>query len=156
MANVLIFAYGSNMDLAQMKERCPNSDLASFVAEARGWKLRFPRESERRKGGVGSIEKLDRSSVWGVVFSVNERDLGRLDRREGVLIGSYTRGPCEVHKQNGEPVQTQTYFAVRQREQDFVPHKEYIDLYLQGAKHFGLPPHYIELLELIREHAKSD
>ena len=53
--SVLIFAYGSNMDLAQMKERCPNSDLQSFIAEARSWKLCFPRYSENRNGGVGSI-----------------------------------------------------------------------------------------------------
>src|ERR1700720_4581675 len=91
--HVLIFAYGSNMDLQQMKERRPDSDLESFIAEARNWALCFPRESDKRKGGVGSIEGRQGASVWGVVFTVSERDLARLDRREGVLIGAYTRGP---------------------------------------------------------------
>lgn len=153
--NVMIFAYGSNMNLDQMKERCPHSDLASFIAEARGWKLCFPRESDKRKGGVGSMEKQEGSSVWGVVFSVSERDLKGLDRNEGVLLKRYTRGPVEVHKQNGDVVQAETYFAVRQREQDFTPHKDYIDLYLQGARHFGLPAEYLEFLDRLQEQAKS-
>jgi cation transport regulator ChaC len=153
---VLIFAYGSNMDLEQMRERCPNSDLAWFVAEARGWKLCFPRYSEKRNGGVGSIDKQDRSSVWGVVFSVDRRDLDRLDRREGLLIGSYIRDGLEVHKESGEAVQTETYFAVRQQEQDFTPHQKYIELYVRGAKHCRLPAHYIELLEGLHGTAKSD
>jgi cation transport regulator ChaC len=144
------------MDLGQMKERCPNSDLASFIAEARGWRLCFPRESEKRKGGVGSIERQAESSVWGVVFSVNESDLKRLDRREGALIGSYTRGPVEIYDQKGQLVRAETYFAVRQREEDFLPHKDYIGLYLRGAKHFGLPAEHIESLEHIQNQAKAD
>jgi gamma-glutamylcyclotransferase len=154
--NVLIFAYGSNMDMEQMTERCPESALAPFVAEARDWKLCFPRESTKRKGGVGSIEREKGSSVWGVVFSVSERDLKRLDRREGVLIGSYTRGRLEVHDRDGQAAQTQTYFAVRERKQDFVPHKDYIDLYLKGARHFGLSAQYLEFLEHLKNHAKAD
>jgi cation transport regulator ChaC len=153
-SSVLIFAYGSNMDLAQMRERCPNSSLAAFVAEARDWKLCFPRESTKRKGGVGSIEREEGSSVWGVVFSVSERDLRRLDRHEGVFIGSYTRGGLEVHDRGGQAVQTQTYFAARERKQDFVPHEDYIDLYLKGARHFGLPAQYIESLERLKNQAK--
>lgn len=155
-SNILVFAYGSNMDLAQMKERCPNSMLATFKAEARGWKLCFPRNSVRRKGGVGSIEREEGSSVWGVVFSVNDRDLPRLDRREGVLIGAYTRGPLEVHKENGDAVPTETYFAVRQQEHNFAPHRDYIELYIRGARHFGLPAHYIASLEGVLKNAKSD
>jgi gamma-glutamylcyclotransferase len=156
MANVLIFAFGSNMNLAQMKKRCPNSDLASFMAEARGWKLCFPRYSGNREGGVGSIERQEGSSVWGVVFSVNEYDLPRLDNHEGVPKGRYSRGTLKVHKQNGEAVETEAYFAVRQREQDFTPHRKYIDLYVQGAKHFGLPAHYIGFLESLQKNAKID
>jgi cation transport regulator ChaC len=152
--NFLIFAYGSNMDLQQMKERAPNSELAPFIAEARGWKLCFPRESKKREGGVGSIERKEGSSVWGVVFSVTEGDLESLDSHEGVPRGRYTRGPIEVY--NGQVVLTQTYFAVREREQDFMPHRDYIDLYIRGAKHFGLPAHYIRFLERIRQRAKSD
>src|SRR6516165_8294753 len=83
MKSELVFAYGSNMDPAQMRERCPESDLWWFIAEARDWKLYFPRKSNQRRGGVGSITKQVGSSVWGVVFAVSEHDLARLDRYEG-------------------------------------------------------------------------
>lgn len=89
-------------------------------------------------------------------FPFNQRDLDRLDRREGVLIESYTRGPLEVHKENGEAVQTETYFAVRERDHDFPPHRNYIDLYVRGAKYFGLPARYITFLEDLLKQSKSD
>src|SRR5690242_6364360 len=84
MKSELVFAYGSNMDPAQMRERCPESDLSWFVAEAEGWRLCFPRKSTKRKGGVGSIAREEGASVWGVVFAISERDLSRLDEYEGV------------------------------------------------------------------------
>src|SRR5262245_28570937 len=96
----LIFAYGSNMDPAQMRERCPGSNLCWFVAEARGWALCFPRKSKKRKGGVGSLCKREGTSVWGVVFAVSLRDLARLDRFEGVP-DSYTRSHLEVFDSRG-------------------------------------------------------
>lgn len=155
-SELLIFAYGSNMDTAQMKERCPNSRLETFIAEARGWKLCFPRRSEKRKGGVGSIERHQGSSVWGVVFSVNDKDLKTLDRREGVLIGAYTRGPLEVHSQAGKSALVQTYFAVPEGNGIFTPHRNYIEHYIKGAKQFGLPHEYIVILEQIIQQAKAD
>jgi len=84
------------MDPAQMRERYPGSDLAWFVAEARGWKLCFPRESKKRKGGVGSVAKEEGTSHWGVVFAVNESDLLRLDAYEGVSTKGYTRELIDV------------------------------------------------------------
>src|SRR5579862_4369874 len=74
------FIYGSNMDLAQMHERCRELSLSSFVADAHGWRLCFPRRSDRRKGGVGSLAEDQSASVWGVVFTVAERDLARIIR----------------------------------------------------------------------------
>jgi len=95
-----------------------------------------------------------RFGAWS--FLLNESDLKRLDRREGVLIGSYTRGPVEIYDQKGQIIRAQTYFAVRQREGDFAPYEDYIGLYIRGAKHFGLPAGYIESLEHIQNQAKTD
>jgi len=141
-----IFAYGSNMDPAQMRERCPESDLSWFVAEARGWKLCFPRRSERRKGGVGSIAVDETKSVWGVVFSVSARDLGRLDGFEGVPT-CYRRDQITAADREGRDYVVWTYFAVpAEPPQEYEPHKHYIGLYVKGAEYFGLPPQYVEFL----------
>jgi gamma-glutamylcyclotransferase (GGCT)/AIG2-like uncharacterized protein YtfP len=152
----LVFAYGSNMDPAQMRERCPESDLSWFIAEARGWRLCFPRESKKRKGGVGSIVKSEEASVWGVVFTVSERDLARLDSCEGVPGGAYNRAVVDVVDRHGRGLSVWTYFAVRQGpEQEFLPHSNYITLYIKGAEYFGLPASYIGNLKKIRDGSKK-
>ncbi len=143
-----VFAYGSNMDQAQMRERCPGSDLSCFVAAARGWRLCFPRRSIKRKGGVGSITPDPGQSVWGVVFSVSPRDLIRLDRFEGVKKTAYRRDRISVIDQQGRIYDVWTYFAIPDDPpQEYQPHKDYIELYVRGAECFGLPEPYIESLK---------
>lgn len=122
--SALCFAYGSNMDPAQMRERCPESDLSWFVGEARGWKLCFPRRSDKRRGGVASIIKCESGtqSVWGVVFSVTARDLQRLDTFEGVERNHYRRDWIEVMDRQGRnQYKVWTYFAIAQDD----PPREY-------------------------------
>ncbi len=143
----LVFAYGSNMDPAQMRERCPESDLAWFVAEARGWQLCFPRFAEKRRCAVGSIVKKQNASVWGVVFTVTRRDLERLDRFEGK---GYTRGPVDLVDEQGHQVTAWTYFAEPDEPPTKArPSRAYIDLYVRGAEYFGLPEKYLEFLRSI-------
>ena len=149
-----VFAYGSNMDPAQMRERCPESDLSWFAAEARGWKLCFPRQSKKRKGGVGSIAREDGASVWGVVFAVSERDLLRLDAYEGVSTKAYRRELIDVVDNQGRQSKVWTYFAAPSGQGDIPPHKDYIALYVKGATYFGLPPEYVESLKEIAASSK--
>ena len=155
-ASELVFAYGSNMDPAQMRERCPESDLAWFIGEARGWRLYFPRESKKRKGGVGSIMRSVDDSVWGVVFTVTKRDVARLDSYEGLPSGVYNRDSLNVVNSDGRNFSPWTYFAVPDgQNREFVPHSDYITLYIRGAEYFGLPAAYIEKLRNIRSSART-
>ncbi len=148
----LVFAYGSNMDPAQMRERCPESDLSWFIAEARGWKLCFPRRSDKRKGGVGSIVPDKTTSVWGVVFSVSVRDLKRLDCFEGVP-NAYKRCHVSVTDQGGREYTVWTYFAEAQDDPptEYDPHEDYIGLYLKGAQYFNLPAKYVDSLRALKK-----
>ena len=147
----LVFGYGSNMDLKQMEERCPNSKLQPFIAEARGWRLCFPRKSDKRRGGVGSIVRDPGESVWGVVFHVAQGDLPSLDRREGVFLEAYHREKLEVFGVDGKPQMVSTYFAVPQDNppKHYLPHQDYIALYLRGADKFHLPSAYQDKLKRI-------
>jgi gamma-glutamylcyclotransferase len=142
------------MDIQQMRERCPQSELSTFVAEARDWVLCFPRKSSKRKGGVGSIARKKGSSVWGVVFSVSGSDLSRLDGFEGVP-NSYRRKKVQVVDGKEAAHKVWTYIAIPQaKSAEFTPHPEYLALYIKGAKHFGLPRPYIE--SLIAQYQKSE
>lgn len=145
MQSELVFGYGSNMDPAQMRERCPESDLTWFIAEARGYKLCFPRKSIKRKGGVGSITPVQDASVWGVVFAVSKRDLARLDDYEGVPKQAYTRDKIEVFTSDGDRLKVWTYIATPKG--IYHPHSEYLTLYVRGAQYFGLPQVYTAVLE---------
>lgn len=144
MKSQFVFAYGSHMEPAQMRERCPESDLSRYVAEARGWTLCFRRESKKRKGGVGSIAAPDGASTWGVVFAVSERDLSRLDAYEGVPK-AYRRELIDVVDAAGRPSKLWTYFAIPSGLGDFTPHNDYVALHT-GAVYFGLPEAYFASL----------
>ncbi len=152
-----VFAYGSNMDPSQMRERCPESDLSWFIAKAPRWRLCFPRCSIKRKGGVGSLIRDDESSVWGVVFSVTKRDLTRLDRFEGVRSRSNERKPIEVIDEAGRTHQVETYFAkpADHPPREYVPSRGYLALYIRGAEYFGLPKSYIQQLREIKTNGQE-
>jgi gamma-glutamylcyclotransferase (GGCT)/AIG2-like uncharacterized protein YtfP len=156
----LVFAYGSNMDPAQMRERCPESDLSWFLARAEGWKLCFPRKSAKRKGGVGSLERRPGRDVWGVVFSVSQRDLLRLDQFEGVTSKSYQRDRIEIADKDGNRLKVWTYFATPEDKdkpvREYISHKEYVRFYIRGAEYFGLPGTYLEELREIETKNTDD
>src|ERR1700738_2786008 len=150
----LVFAYGSNMDIAQMRERCPDSKdrFEPVVAKAEGWKLCFPRYSDNRKGGVGSIIRDPGDVVWGIVYQiVTSRDLKRLDRREGIFTNAYHREHLVVKTREGKELETWIYFAVPQDTppRHYAPAKDYLALYICGAEQFNIDVAYVERLRKI-------
>ena len=70
----LYFAYGSNLNIAQMRKRCPGAKPFS-PAVLHGWKL-----VERL---YADIEEDEKSCVNGALFSITEEDLAELDYYEG-------------------------------------------------------------------------
>ena len=149
--NELVFAYGSNMDMLQMKKRCRSSKLEPFVARLEGWKLCFPRRSEKRNGGVGSIVRDRKEVVWGLVFRITPKDLESLDGYEGVSAGAYRRERLGVTARNGKKCAAWTYLAVPQETppNNYAPSKEYLALFIRGARYFKLPSAYIQELKRI-------
>ncbi|QND44739.1 gamma-glutamylcyclotransferase (plasmid) [Rhizobium lusitanum] len=79
---MLYFAYGSNMDPAQIMERCPEATLVGlgYLADHG---LCFPRKSKNRGCGVSSVEPKIGHDTWGVVWELTDTDLSALDRNEG-------------------------------------------------------------------------
>lgn len=76
---LLYFAYGSNLNRKQMKERCPDSiPLCEYYLP--DFALRFCThcDIEAKKGGV----------VHGAIYAISPRDEAKLDRYEGYSRGS--------------------------------------------------------------------
>ena len=81
---MLHFAYGSNMNRAAMRRRCPT---ASAIGPARldGWRFVITR------GGYASIVPAPGASVHGLLWQLGPRDLAALNTYEAIDRGLYRR-----------------------------------------------------------------
>jgi gamma-glutamylcyclotransferase (GGCT)/AIG2-like uncharacterized protein YtfP len=77
------FAYGSNLDLAQMRRRCPTA-VRLGRAMLPNHRLSFAGHSAAWGGGVANVVRANRAKVEGVLYLLTERDVRQLDRCEGV------------------------------------------------------------------------
>jgi gamma-glutamylcyclotransferase (GGCT)/AIG2-like uncharacterized protein YtfP len=143
---MLCFAYGSNMDPAQMQRRCPSS---RFVAVARlpGHRLAFTRYARDR--GCGTCDGIPEAGkdIWGVVFDVSDTDLRCMDENEGYQPGrplkenAYVREQRQVFRATGEPLLVWLYFANREPSPP-LPNAAYKRQLVEGARHWRLPKGY--------------
>ena len=125
----LYFAYGSNMNPQQMASRCPG---ARFLCRATlaNHRLDFTRDSPARGCGVADVVASHGDRVWGIVWRVSEAHLATLDCLEG--------------HGTGEDAYRRVQFA---RKVPFVrPDRGYLELLIQGARHWRLPPSWLEAL----------
>jgi len=77
--NKLYIAYGSNLNLAQMADRCPTARLIA-PSEMKGWRLLF---RGSRTGAVATVEPKEGSNVPVLVWEITPADETALDRYEG-------------------------------------------------------------------------
>ena len=126
------FAYGSNLNQKQMKERCPDSKPL-FTAVLPNHKLVFTGWSRQWRGGVASIKSLRGDRVRGAIYEVTESCLQRLDQYEG----GYSRLKVTVFGEDDEPIEAVTYVKDGKLE-DAAPSKEYLAVIQQGLRDWRL------------------
>lgn len=95
----LYFAYGSNLNMPQMQERCPD---AVPVSQCRldGWRLEFR--------GVADVMKQPDAYVDGALWRVSQRDEDKLDIYEGYPTG-YTKEYFNVKMPDGSVERAMMY-----------------------------------------------
>ena len=139
------FAYGSNLNWAQMQRRCPTS---KFVCAARlpDYQFGITRHSRLRDCGTANIFPLIGEEVWGAVYDVSDADLIVMDGFED----GYRREILSVSPiGNGDrPISVLVYLAEIEKDVP-LPNAEYMRLILEGAKHWQLPTSYLAMLEAI-------
>ena len=144
------FAYGSNLDLSQMKIRCPESRLIS-KGSLSGHSLTFNRFSSGWGGGVADVIQDQDSKVWGLVFEISDSDLERLDRYEGYhkyQTSMYERWKAVIDTPNGQISDVWVYTVVEK--QKFVsPTLEYLQIIKDAAVRWNFPKDYQQTLELV-------
>jgi gamma-glutamylcyclotransferase len=79
---MLVFSYGSNLDGAQMRARCPSARLLGR-ARLPGHALVFGGFSGRWGGAVASVVRRRGQAVEGILYALSKADLRALDGFEG-------------------------------------------------------------------------
>ena len=151
---MLYFAYGSNLDPDQMRERCPGARTVGLAA-LHDQRVVFPLYSQRWGGGVASVQPVHGGTVWGVLYDLDEQDLAALDGHEGFIAPGnqhnlYDREHVTVDLVRPDDgsiprrVRAWTYIARPSNPQP--PTRRYLDAILRGARHHRLPEEYIAAL----------
>ena len=131
------FAYGSNIDHAQMSQRCPE---AVVFATARLSGYRFIINAR----GVATIVPQASSAVYGILWTITEADEQSLDNYEGMRWGTYKKMLVNV-----EVAAEQSFRALAYVASDSTPgspRDNYIENILAAAAQYGLPDKYVEEL----------
>jgi hypothetical protein len=138
VSRILYFAYGSNLNRAQMATRCPS---ARALGVARLNAHRFVITSD----GVANVISAPQRSVLGVLWSCTSRDMVALDVFEGVAEGWYRRAWRPVS--TGGAVHRAIVYVGRVTAPG-APRPGYLDLTLMpGARDSCLPDWYVASLE---------
>ena len=143
------------MDWNQMRARCSSARFCG-VAVLRDHRLAFTRCSPKRGCGVADALPNIGSEVWGVVYEIDDQDVGSLDASEGYRPGrennAYRRETRHVYLDGNQdkPMAAEIYFANAQ-DNPPLPGHAYKEQILSGAKHWHLPAYYIaDVLEYIK------
>ncbi len=130
------FAYGSNLCVRQMAQRCPGAvDPRPATLADHDWLI-----NER---GVATVEQFDGSQVHGVVWQVTDNDLATLDSAEGVPV-RYRRDRLTVHTDDGSH---QAWVYIDHRVEPGPPRPGYLERVVDGARQHGLPQRWIDFLK---------
>ena len=127
------WAYGSNLNVAQMKLRCPKAKVVGpFPLEDGALVFRGVADVEGRKGSV----------VPGGLWKITPECEAALDRYEGVAWKMYDKRYIVLKMPNGKVVDCLFY---KMRSSGIMPPSEaYLSSIIQGYKDFGLDMSYLE------------
>ncbi len=151
---MLYFAYASNLEPQQMRQRCPGHSVIG-LAELRDHRLTFPLTSHDWGGGVASVSVAHGDAVWGVVYEVSEEDLASLDRYEhfvgpGDQHNLYDRETVSVQLVRADdgsfPRHLRPWTFIARPANPSPPSRRYLDAILTGARHHRLPDEYVARL----------
>ena len=131
--NHLYFAYGSNLDSAQMRRRCPSARLVG-AAILDGYRLGFAGRSASWGGGVATVVRDREGRVPGLVWAVSADDLERLDRCEGHPF-AYRRKRLLVD--TGEARRRRVHVYVKNDAEQALPTEAYLGVIWRAYRRHG-------------------
>lgn len=153
---VWYFAYGSNMQSATLRGRRGIAYARAVPGQARGWRLVLDKPGLIPTGeSFGNIILDPAAAVWGVLYQIDDADLGHIDLTEGVLIGNYARIEIPVQPSDSASAINAFTLVSERRDPALQPSTRYMELLVAGAEEHGLPAEYIAFLRSIRARPES-
>ena len=139
----LYLAYGSNLNIRQMKDRCPDARIVG-TAELLGWRLMF---KGSKSGNYLTIERDEGCTVPVAVWAISERDEQSLDRYEGYPTFYYKKElPVtlrEAESGKARPVQAFVYIMHEERKLGR-PDESYVARCREGYRDFGFNTAFLD------------
>ena len=121
---MLYFAYGSNLDESQMRERCPSAARGPR-AVLPGYALTFGGFNHRWGGAVASVLRLRGARVHGLLYTLDAADVAALDRCEGHPF-AYERVQRIVLDEDGRRRRVHLYLQPEDGFESWVPPPSYL------------------------------
>jgi len=138
----LYAAYGSNMDPAQMRQRCPASPSAG-TGWVRGWRLTFGGEQLGWEGALATIVPDPAGEVFVALYDVPRRDEIALDAWEGADHGLYRKLRLRVHLLTGDNL---AWIYVLDAFEGGLPSARYLGVLADAAEIADAPGDYVAAL----------
>jgi AIG2-like family len=137
----LYAAYGSNMDPAQMAERCPHSPQAG-TGWLDGWRLTFGGEDIGWEGALATVveDEAPDARVFVVLYEMAETDELALDRWDGATLGYYSKLRVRVATLEGDAL---AWLYVLNDYEGGLPAARYLGIMADAAEAAGAPADYV-------------
>ena len=138
----LYAAYGSNLDPAQMHQRCPHSPI-SGTGWLEGWRLTFGGEDLGWEGSLATLVPAEGESVFVALYDVTPYDEAHLDSWEGADTGLYRKLRLRAHTLEGDVL---VYVYVLDAFEGGLPSARYLGVLADAAEQAGAPGDYVAAL----------
>jgi len=138
----LYAAYGSNMNPAQMAERCPHSPLEG-TGWLEGWRLTFGGEDIGWEGALATVVEDAAERVFVALYELSESDERALDQWDGATIGYYRKLRVRVATADGEVL---AWLYVLNDYEGGLPSARYLAIMADAAEAAGAPADYVAWL----------
>ncbi len=129
-------AYGSNLNVRQMMERCPNAEIVG-TSEIPNYELLF---KGSKTGSYLTIEPQVGSIVPVAVWNIGATDEVSLDRYEGFPTFYYkTEMELSIKDIKSRKIKNRTTFVyIMHEDRSFgIPSRYYVETCLEGYQNFG-------------------
>lgn len=147
-------AYGSNLNLIQMKMRCPEAKIIG-TSMIENYQLLF---KGSKTGSYLTIESQESSSVPVAVWSVTEADEKALDRYEGFPTFYYKKEMILPIKsiQSGKTRNRKVFVYIMHENRVLgIPSEYYVETCVQGYRSFGFDENLLKKAYAISKQGKN-